>query len=190
MPGAATGNSIYPETRLVYKPQTANQNQEGGGTLYSLPLSRKGRAMATKAQRTGMQGVYLVAAELTRQGFIVSPTSRSAFGADLLVTNDRCKGAWSVQVKTNAGRSKYWLLNGHAHELKSDTHMYVLVNLGQKNAHRKPFSPDFYVVPSRVVARRMQTVERTRAVFYSISREKIGEYKDRWKVFGKGSKRP
>lgn len=40
--------------------------------------------MASKGQMTGMLGVYLVAAELSRLGFIVSPTSRSAAGADLL----------------------------------------------------------------------------------------------------------
>jgi hypothetical protein len=37
-----------------------------------------------------MRGVYLVAAELSRLGFIVSPTSRSAAGADLLVTSSSC----------------------------------------------------------------------------------------------------
>jgi hypothetical protein len=57
--------------------------------------------MATKGQMTGMLGVYLVAAELSRLGFIVSPTSRSAAGADLLVTDQECQKAWSVQVKTN-----------------------------------------------------------------------------------------
>jgi hypothetical protein len=46
-----------------------------------------------------MRGVYLVASELARLGFIVSPTSRSAIGADLLVTNQSCKKAFSVQVK-------------------------------------------------------------------------------------------
>jgi Bacterial SH3 domain/PAN domain len=35
---------------------------------------------------TGMLGLYLAAAELVRCGFIVSPTSRSAIGADLLGT--------------------------------------------------------------------------------------------------------
>ncbi len=40
--------------------------------------------MVIKSQ-TGMQGVYLVAAELTHLGFIVSVTSRSTRGADLLV---------------------------------------------------------------------------------------------------------
>jgi hypothetical protein len=39
--------------------------------------------MASKQQMTGMLGVYLTAAELVKRGFIVSPTSRSALGADL-----------------------------------------------------------------------------------------------------------
>ena len=43
--------------------------------------------MATKGQMTGMLGVYLTAVELVKRGFIVSPTSRSAMGADLLVTS-------------------------------------------------------------------------------------------------------
>jgi hypothetical protein len=104
---------------------------------------------------TGMQGVYLVAAELTRRGLVVSPTSRSAFGADLLVTDQKCKQAWSVQVKTNFGRPGFWLLNKHSHKTKSDSHVYVLVNLGLKNPPQKRLPPDFYVVPSRILARRM-----------------------------------
>lgn len=46
-----------------------------------------------------MLGVYLTAVELTKLGFIVSPTSRSAFGADLLVTDAGCRKAWSLQSK-------------------------------------------------------------------------------------------
>jgi hypothetical protein len=44
--------------------------------------------MAIPTQLTGMTGVYLAAAELSRLGFVVSPTSRSARGADLLVTGE------------------------------------------------------------------------------------------------------
>ena len=58
--------------------------------------------MASKARMTGMLGVYLTAVELVKRGFIVSPTSRSAMRADLLVTDQLCQRAWSVQVKTNA----------------------------------------------------------------------------------------
>ena len=36
--------------------------------------------MTSKGQMTGMRGVYLVAAELARLGFVASPTSRSAWG--------------------------------------------------------------------------------------------------------------
>ncbi|MBA7572724.1 hypothetical protein ES708_14510 [subsurface metagenome] len=48
-----------------------------------------------------MRGVYLVAAELAQRGFIASPTSRSARGADILVADQNCKHACSLQVKTN-----------------------------------------------------------------------------------------
>ena len=101
---------------------------------------------SNKAQTTGMLGVYLTAAELTNQGFIVSPTSRSAMGADLLVVDERCRTAWSVQVKTQRQAASYWLVGERAHELSSPTHIYVFVNLqGEKR-------PEYLVVPSRIVA--------------------------------------
>lgn len=142
--------------------------------------------MRVNAQMTGMQGVFLVAAELTRNGLIVSPTSRSSFGADLLVSDQECKRAWSVQVKTNAGRPGFWLLNKLCSETTSRTHIYVLVNLGQKNAQRKG-EPDFYVVPSKALATRMEETPprgTTGSIFYMICRHKIQQYKDRWTIFG------
>jgi len=66
--------------------------------------------MASKGQQTGMRAVHLVAAELVGQGFIVSPTSRNAFGADLLITNESCSRAFSVQVKANSRPASFWLL--------------------------------------------------------------------------------
>ena len=140
--------------------------------------------MKNKANMTGMQGVYRVAAELTRNGFIVCPTSRSAYGADLLITDQECQQAWSVQVKTNAGRPAFWLLNKHAGKMKSETHVYVLVNLRQEDHRQKREEPNFYIVPSRTVARCMRTVRRrTGSIFYPIYRNKIERYKDQWKSF-------
>src|SRR3972149_3234533 len=66
--------------------------------------------MASIQQLTGMRGVYLVAAELSRLGFIASPTSRSAIGADILATDQSCRNTFSVQVKTNARTFNFWLL--------------------------------------------------------------------------------
>ncbi len=138
------------------------------------------------AQATGMQGVYLVAAELTKQGLVVAPTSRSAFGADLLVTDEECKKAWSVQVKTNSGRPRFWLLNKHSGEAASPSHVFVLVNLNQRNPHQRLLPPEFYVVPSKVIAQRMRTTPRkTGAIFYSIFVNDIERYRDQWSIFGR-----
>jgi hypothetical protein len=102
--------------------------------------------MALEHQLTGMTGVYLAAAELSNRGFIVSPTSRSARGADLLVTDQGCQKAWSVQVKTNAKKRWSWSLGSHDGGFRSDSHIFVFVNL--KGDER----PEYLVVPSGVVA--------------------------------------
>ncbi|RVT96810.1 hypothetical protein EOD42_10410 [Rhodovarius crocodyli] len=137
--------------------------------------------MPTAAMMTGMQGVFLVAAELSRRGFIVSPTSRSAAGADLLVTDQMCKKAWSVQVKTNSKIAKYWLVGKHAISVKSTSHVYVLVNL--KGMER----PEFVVADSIHVASKTRTKNRkTGSTFWSFYREdrQYDEDQDWGAVFG------
>jgi hypothetical protein len=69
-----------------------------------------------------MRGVYLVAAEMSRLGFIASPTSRSALAADILITDQACQRAFSVQVKTNSTAASFWLVGKHIPV--SDTHIY------------------------------------------------------------------
>ncbi|HEX3674185.1 MAG TPA: hypothetical protein VHU87_07905 [Rhizomicrobium sp.] len=135
--------------------------------------------MASKGQMTGMLGVYLTAAELIRRGFIVSPTSRSAMGADLLVTDQECKKAWSVQVKTNGRNVNFWLTGKKAHKLISRSHVYVFVNAPQGEDAR----PRFYVVPSGIVARNVKGPP-----WYPYYRNE--HYEGKWSVFGdpKGTK--
>ena len=130
--------------------------------------------MRANSQLTGMLGVYLTAAELTKRGFIVSPTSRSAFGADLLVTDQRCRKAWSVQVKTNRKAASFWLVGSHAADSASESHVYVFVNGAEAR-------PGYYIVPSADVARIHQRKERsTGTTWYQIDRKDIGEYADAW----------
>jgi hypothetical protein len=127
----------------------------------------------TKSQKSGMHGVYLTAAELTHRGFIVSPTSRSAFGADLLVTDGYCQRAWSVQVKTNQNTAaNFWVLSVHCEKLTSDSHVYVFVGL--KGNER----PKFLVVPSRIVAANVWKDETQGGIWYSFSRDTKWEHKD------------
>ncbi len=135
--------------------------------------------MVEKRQQTGMRGVFLVAAELTARGVIASPTSRSTFGADLLVTDQDCLRAFSVQVKTNARHFNFWLLNKHSKRLKSSSHIYVFVNLSKNDG-----SPEYYVVPSRIVAKRMYVERRRGSTWYSFDRSNAIKYENKWSVFG------
>jgi hypothetical protein len=124
-----------------------------------------------------MQGVYLVAAELSRLGFIVSPTSRSAIAADLLVTNPACTRTYSVQVKTNATTFGFFLVGAHARKLKSDSLIYVLVNLRREG-------PEYFVVPSVALAKCVRSKQRANSVWTAVRRTSIEQFRDGWQSFG------
>lgn len=135
--------------------------------------------MASKHQLTGMTGVYLVAAELSKRGFIVSPTSRSAQGADLLITDTACKRSFAVQVKTNAQTFNFFLLNSTAKTFHSKNLVYAFVNLRKDRT-------DYFLVPSAFVAKSVHISKpsKTRkSVWHSIAVVKIEKYKDNWKLF-------
>lgn len=126
-----------------------------------------------------MRGVYLAAAELAARGFIVSPTSRSAFGADLLVTDAGCNCAFSVQVKTNTTTFRFWLLNEKSRHLSSPTHLYVLINL-RKNAP----VPEYFIVPSQVLSKRVKDEKVKSGTFYAFANDDVAKkYRDRWDLF-------
>ena len=135
--------------------------------------------MASKGQLTGMRGVYLAAAELAREGLVASPTSRSAKTADILVTDEKCSRAWTVQVKTNASTFSFFLLGEKDRDIVSPSHVYVLVNLRE--------SPEFYIVPSRVVSEKMSVQHAkksaTGSIWYSIATKDVKEYQNRWDLF-------
>lgn len=134
--------------------------------------------MTTKAQQTGMEGVFLVAAELSRQGHIVAPTSRSARGADLLVTDQQCCRAFSVQVKTNAQSFTYWLVGEQARQLAVPSHIYVLVNL------RTKVGTEFYIVPSVELAPLVQQDNNKNSTWFYVSRKHVTHYLNQWSPFG------
>ena len=133
-------------------------------------------------QLTGMRGVYLVAAELSRIGFIASPTSRSAIGADILVTDQKCTKTFSVQVKTNAKSPKFWLVGAKARNIQSNSYIYVLVNLGRSKSGE---NIEYFIVPSKVVAKTMQSkVRETKSEWHYLNKSDAEPYKDKWSIFG------
>jgi hypothetical protein len=137
----------------------------------------------SKRGHNGYQGAndkYAPAAELTQQGMIVSITSRSARGADLLATDRDYKKTWSIQVKTNRKAATFWLLNKDYKELISRTHIYVFINLRGKER------PDYYIMPSHVVAKYATTTPERKggSIWYSFWREDAERYDERWSIFG------
>jgi hypothetical protein len=139
---------------------------------------------------TGMRGVYLVAAELSRLGFIASPTSRNVTGADILVTDQSCARTYSVQVKTNAKTFGFWLVGAKAKTTSSATHIYVFVNLRSSKTGE---ATDFYVVPSKTVAERtVVSSAKTgkKSTWYQFNLSDAKEYKNGWSVFGLAEDEP
>ena len=132
-------------------------------------------------QLSGMRGVYLVAAELVGHGFVVSVTSRSAAGADLLVTTPDVRHAWSVQVKatikpTSGAEATYFLLGREARTLRAPSHLYVFVSVRRQGTM-------FYVVPSRIVARHVRVTPRRKSTWYAWVKQ--DRYRDAWRLFGR-----
>jgi hypothetical protein len=142
--------------------------------------------MLIKHQSTGMTGLYLVAAELSSRGFIVTVTSRSAQGADLLVTDGNCHRAFAVQVKTNITTFRAWFVNKKTSTLKSRHMVYAFVNLTKKG-------PAFYLVPSKFVAQNVKTelASKTRkGDWFAVMRNVVERYEDNWKIFNGGKEPP
>lgn len=100
----------------------------------------------------GVSGEYFVAAELSRRGYIASITLRNTRGVDILASNlDATKSA-GIQVKTNQGSERVWLLNQKAESGLAENLFYIFVDLNGQSA-----SPSFHVVPSHVVSKYCQT---------------------------------
>jgi hypothetical protein len=135
-----------------------------------------------------MHGVFLVAAELASRGLIVSTTSRNAMGADLLVTNDSCTRACSVQVKTNATRASVWLVGEKAQKFRSPSHVYVLVNL-RSNSKQKG-EHECYVVPSEDLAERTKRFRRPKSLWYAIYKKDIEDFRGGWERLGFDIEKP
>jgi len=121
----------------------------------------------------------MVAAELSRRGFIACPTSRSAHGADILVSDAECKRAFSIQVKTKTTQARYWLLSSNYKRLVSNSHVYVFVNIKEDD-----MLPEFFVIPSRVVAKKAYVERFGKGSWYSFTVQDAKGYQDRWEIFG------
>lgn len=99
----------------------------------------------------GIAGEYFVAAELSRRGYMASITLRNNDSIDIHASNLTASKIFSIQVKTSQHTKKSWPLGAKAEKLYSENLYYVFVNL--KGIYERP---DYYIVPSKDVARQVR----------------------------------
>jgi hypothetical protein len=102
---------------------------------------------ALKADLCGTAGEYFVAAELSRRGYVASITLRNVRGIDILASNVDATRSVGIQVKTNQGSAKEWILSSKAENEIAENLFYIFVNLNGGA------TPDYHVVPRKVVAK-------------------------------------
>lgn len=96
----------------------------------------------------GVAGEYYVAAELSKRGYIASITLRNTKGVDILCSNYETSKAVGIQVKTNSGSKRSWILSQKAENYFADNLFYVFVNLNNNLEY-----PTFFIVPSKIVSK-------------------------------------
>jgi len=97
--------------------------------------------------QAGIAGEYLVAAELSRRGYVASVTLRNTRGIDILASNRDATRSVGIQVKTSQGTRPVWVLNKTAEDDLAENLFYVFVCLPPQSA------ASYHVVPREVVAR-------------------------------------
>jgi len=137
----------------------------------------------------GVAGEYFVAAELSSRGYLASITLRNSRGIDIIASNSDASRSVSIQVKTSSGTNPKWILSEKSEKLSSPNHYYVFVLLGTLGSR-----PDFYIVPSKVVAKyvtlkyrqwianpKADGSPRKESAMRNF-RDKDGQYKEAWEL--------
>ena len=153
---------------------------------------KKPKLLKLPGIQAGIAGEYLVAAELTRRGYVASLTLRNTRGIDILASNSDATKSVGIQVKTSQGANARWMMNKKAEVDLAENLFYVLVCLVPHAA------PTFFIVPRRIVAtyvreshqRWLKTLgkggKRHRDSNLRSFRDHDHEYKDRWELLGLG----
>jgi hypothetical protein len=138
----------------------------------------------------GIAGEYLVAAELSRRGYVASVTLRNTRGIDILASNMDATRSVGIQVKTSQRATADWVMTQKAEQDLAANLFYVFVSL-------PPQAPaSFYIVPRKVVAECIRERHKSwlaqpgkggqahRDQALRVFSDRANEYKDRWDLLG------
>ena len=142
--------------------------------------------------QVGVAGEYLVAAELSRRGYVATLTLRNTRGIDILVSNLDATRVVGIQVKTSQRAKAKWVMTKKAEEDLAENLFYVFVCI-------PPLLPaTFHVVPRKEVAEHVREGHQrwlktpgARGQAHIDSdlrafRDPDNKYKDRWDLLGLG----
>lgn len=128
-------------------------------------------------QTSGIAGVYYVAAELSKLGYIALITTRNTKAAGIIAMNDKTGMTVAIEVKTCgiSTSDSFWLLSARDLEKRPDNFVYVFVKLHKDGAH------DFYIVPAQFVMKNLEKQKvKTGSIWYYMTRERITSFKQKW----------
>jgi len=122
------------------------------GFLCYLNAINKMESLKLSPILSGVAGEYYVAAELSKRGYLASITLRNSKGVDVLCSNESASKSVGIQVKTNRGSARSWLMSQKVEDYYADNLFFIFVNLNENKS-----APDYFVVPSKVVADHAKT---------------------------------
>jgi hypothetical protein len=96
---------------------------------------------------SGVAGEFFVAAELSRKGYLAAFTQKNTKSVDILVSNVQATKSATIQVKTNRGHNRSWMLKKKAESLDASRFFYIFVSLCGIES-----PPEYHIVPSKIVA--------------------------------------
>lgn len=94
----------------------------------------------------GNSGEYFVAGELERRGYTCAVPMSNTKDFDILAINRETYNQYAIQVKTNNGKDKNWVLSKKNEDLFGDNIVYILVNLNELD------QVEYHIVPSKIIA--------------------------------------
>lgn len=181
--------------KVTVPPPPAPERLHGSSASPSLLFNGASQVMVDisklESTQVGIAGEYYVAAELSVRGYVASITLRNSRGIDILASNADVTRTVSIQVKTSKGGQPRWMLGKKSESFASRDHFYAFVILspiGQR--------PEFYIVPSEVVASTVSTDHATwlkgtkkdgsahKDSNMRIFRDDVGQFKEAWNLLG------
>lgn len=143
----------------------------------------------TKSNLVGVAGAYFVAGELSKKGYIALLTTRNTAGIDIIVSNPDTYKSTNIQVKATE-KNDNWMLSAKD-EKPHENLFFVLVDL-------RKTKPQYYVVPSKLVAKRIAKHHKewleevgkkrphkdTPIRHFRLQDSEMEKYRNNWKLMG------